>query len=151
MVGHGGTISGYTANFVFEKQTEYGVILMRNYNWGYTDLKSRSEALVRKLKELDDTEGKNKEIEIDKKLLDVYTGEYALESDNPETLTITPYGNQLVAVSSWKGKILIDTIWPTQDSTFCNASNAKLRFYQSEDEQFLEWHQGVTYVYIKKK
>lgn len=52
-VGHGGAVSGYTANFVFEKDSQYGVILMRNYNWGITDLNLRSLTLLRKLKELD--------------------------------------------------------------------------------------------------
>jgi CubicO group peptidase (beta-lactamase class C family) len=52
-VGHGGSVSGYTGNFVFEKESQYGVILMRNYNWGTTNLNLRSLVLLRKLKELD--------------------------------------------------------------------------------------------------
>lgn len=51
-VGHGGSVSGYTANFVFEKECEYGIILMRNYNWGTTNLDLRSKVLLRKLKNL---------------------------------------------------------------------------------------------------
>lgn len=52
-VGHGGAVSGYTANFIFEKESRYGVILMRNYNWGATNLNLRSLILLRKLKEVD--------------------------------------------------------------------------------------------------
>ncbi len=52
-VGHGGSVSGYTANFVFEKESHYGVILMRNFNWGATKLNLRSLDLLRKLKEFD--------------------------------------------------------------------------------------------------
>lgn len=50
-VGHGGSVSGYTAMFKFEKESQYGVILMRNYNWGITHLDLRSMTLLRKLKE----------------------------------------------------------------------------------------------------
>jgi CubicO group peptidase (beta-lactamase class C family) len=52
-VGHGGSVSGYTANFIFEKDCQYGVILMRNYNWGITDLELRPLSLLKKLKKLD--------------------------------------------------------------------------------------------------
>lgn len=52
-VGHGGSVSGYTANFIFEKDSQYGVIVMRNYNRGITDLNLRSVILLRKLKTLD--------------------------------------------------------------------------------------------------
>ena len=51
-VGHGGSVSGYTAKFEFEKESKYGVILMRNYNWGITNLGLRSKILLRKLKNL---------------------------------------------------------------------------------------------------
>ena len=51
-VGHGGWVSGYRAMFLFEKQSQYGVILMRNYNWGIIDLHLRSENLLRKLQEV---------------------------------------------------------------------------------------------------
>ncbi len=53
-VGHGGSVSGYTASFLFEKEYHYGVILMRNYNWGITDLNLRSNILLRKLIELEE-------------------------------------------------------------------------------------------------
>ena len=48
-VGHGGSVSGYTAMFKFEKESQYGVILLRNYNWGSTHLDLRSMTLLRKL------------------------------------------------------------------------------------------------------
>ena len=57
-VGHGGSVSGYTAHFIFEKESQYGVILMRNYNWGITNLNLRSVTLLRKLKEYDTKERK---------------------------------------------------------------------------------------------
>jgi CubicO group peptidase (beta-lactamase class C family) len=46
---HSGSISGYTAQLAFEKDTNYGVIIMRNYNWGTTDLSLRSHILLRDL------------------------------------------------------------------------------------------------------
>jgi len=52
-VGHSGSVAGYTTNFLFEKESQYGVILMRNYNFGNGHLNFRSLALIRKLKELD--------------------------------------------------------------------------------------------------
>lgn len=51
--GHTGAVSGYTANFMFEKEREYGVVIMRNYNWGMTNVDLRAFALLRRLKRLD--------------------------------------------------------------------------------------------------
>jgi CubicO group peptidase (beta-lactamase class C family) len=48
-VGHGGSKAGYSAHFEYEKDNEYGVILMRNYNFGNTNLDLRSNSLLRKL------------------------------------------------------------------------------------------------------
>ena len=48
-VGHGGSTAGYSAHFEYEKDSEYGVILMRNYNFGNTNLDLRSNSLLRKL------------------------------------------------------------------------------------------------------
>ena len=49
-IGHQGGNPGYRANFLFEKETRYGVILLRNYSWGITDLNLRSTILLRDLK-----------------------------------------------------------------------------------------------------
>ena len=48
-VGHGGSVAGYSAHFEYEKESQYGVILMRNYNFGNTNLDLRSNSLLRKL------------------------------------------------------------------------------------------------------
>ncbi|MCH2083491.1 MAG: beta-lactamase family protein [Saprospiraceae bacterium] len=50
--GHTGAISGYTANFMFEKEQGFGVVIMRNYNWGMTNIDLRAFALLRRLKRL---------------------------------------------------------------------------------------------------
>jgi len=52
-VGHGGSTPGYSAHFEFEKDSKYGVILLRNYNFGNTNLDLRSNALLRTLSILD--------------------------------------------------------------------------------------------------
>ncbi len=52
IVGHNGKVSGYTAQFAFEKKSKYGVILMRNYAWGATDLDKVSFILLSKLTQL---------------------------------------------------------------------------------------------------
>ncbi|SFW55429.1 serine hydrolase domain-containing protein [Cellulophaga fucicola] len=49
-VGHGGGVAGYTCCLFFDKESQYGVILMRNYNNGNTKLISASKELIRKLK-----------------------------------------------------------------------------------------------------
>jgi CubicO group peptidase (beta-lactamase class C family) len=51
-VGHGGAVTGYTCSLLFEKESQYGVILMRNYNRGNTKLKTSSLEFLRKLKTL---------------------------------------------------------------------------------------------------
>ena len=53
IVGHGGGVAGYTCSLLFEKESQYGVVLMRNYNLGNTKLNAASLALIRKLKALD--------------------------------------------------------------------------------------------------
>ena len=50
IVEHGGSVAGYTAQIAFERNSKYGVVLMRNYNWGHTDLSLRAYALLRDLK-----------------------------------------------------------------------------------------------------
>ena len=49
LISHGGAVAGYTAHFVFDKNSEYGVALMRNYNRGLTNLSLRAEVLLRDL------------------------------------------------------------------------------------------------------
>jgi CubicO group peptidase (beta-lactamase class C family) len=48
-VGHRGSTPGYSAHFEYEKDREYGIILMRNYNFGNTNFDLRANALLRKL------------------------------------------------------------------------------------------------------
>jgi CubicO group peptidase (beta-lactamase class C family) len=38
IINHGGAVAGYTANFAFEKNNNYGIILMRNYAEGEPDI-----------------------------------------------------------------------------------------------------------------
>ena len=52
-IGHGGGVAGYTCSFQFDKESQYGVVLMRNYNRGNTKLNAATIALIRKLKHLD--------------------------------------------------------------------------------------------------
>ncbi len=53
IIEHGGAVSGYTAQLAFERDSKYGVIIMRNYNWGTTDLSLRSHILLRDLNKLE--------------------------------------------------------------------------------------------------
>jgi len=50
--GHTGTVSGYVANFMYQREGDYGVVIMRNYNWGMTNIDLRSFAVLRRLKRL---------------------------------------------------------------------------------------------------
>lgn len=52
IVGHNGKLPGYTSQFAFEKHSKFGVILMRNYSWGATDLDKASFILLSKLRQL---------------------------------------------------------------------------------------------------
>lgn len=38
IVNHGGAVAGYTANFAFAKENNYGIIFMRNYSEGEPDI-----------------------------------------------------------------------------------------------------------------
>jgi CubicO group peptidase (beta-lactamase class C family) len=48
--GHGGSVAGYTCYMLFDKESQYGVILMRNYNRGQTNLGRASRELIQELK-----------------------------------------------------------------------------------------------------
>ncbi|NVK21190.1 MAG: beta-lactamase family protein [Kangiellaceae bacterium] len=49
MVGHGGATPGYSAHFEFEAKNKYGIVILRNYNFGNTNLDLRSHSLLKKL------------------------------------------------------------------------------------------------------
>lgn len=49
IISHGGAVAGYTAHLAFDKNSKYGVIIMRNYNFGETDLQARSNELLKDL------------------------------------------------------------------------------------------------------
>jgi CubicO group peptidase (beta-lactamase class C family) len=49
VVGHGGSVAGYTAFVCFDPQSKIGVILLRNYDSGRTNLGSAATQLVRAL------------------------------------------------------------------------------------------------------
>jgi CubicO group peptidase (beta-lactamase class C family) len=53
IVGHNGQVLGYTSQFAFEKESKFGVILMRNYTVGATDLDKASFILLSKLRQLE--------------------------------------------------------------------------------------------------
>ncbi|MFQ5568175.1 MAG: serine hydrolase domain-containing protein [Rhodothermales bacterium] len=49
IVGHGGSVAGYTAYLCFEPETKIGVILLRNYNSGRTNLGRSASRLLSNL------------------------------------------------------------------------------------------------------
>jgi CubicO group peptidase (beta-lactamase class C family) len=53
IIEHSGSVSGYTAQLAFDRNSKYGVVIMRNYNWGTTDLSLRSHILLRDLNKLE--------------------------------------------------------------------------------------------------
>lgn len=46
LVGHGGSVAGYNAYLVFEPDSGYGVVMLRNYNSGRTNLGRASQELL---------------------------------------------------------------------------------------------------------
>lgn len=53
IINHGGAVAGYTAQFAFKPTSHYGIIIMRNYNFGATDLQARSFIVLKELNQLD--------------------------------------------------------------------------------------------------
>ncbi|MDN5288159.1 MAG: hypothetical protein JWR38_4433 [Mucilaginibacter sp.] len=51
IIGHNGSVPGYTSQFAIEKQSGYAVILMRNYNIGNIDLERTAYQLLKLLKD----------------------------------------------------------------------------------------------------
>lgn len=54
IVNHGGAVAGYTAYLAFEPTSGYGIIMMRNYNFGKTDLQAQSNEVLNELRKLND-------------------------------------------------------------------------------------------------
>ena len=48
-VSHGGSVAGYNAHLLFQPESEIGVILLRNYNGGRTNLSEAALDLAREL------------------------------------------------------------------------------------------------------
>ena len=48
-VGHGGSVAGYNATLVFDPETTLGVVMLRNYNRGLTNLGRAATDLLREL------------------------------------------------------------------------------------------------------
>ena len=48
-VGHSGSVAGYNVNLVFEPESGWGVVMLRNYNSGQTNLGGASDALLTQL------------------------------------------------------------------------------------------------------
>lgn len=53
VIGHNGSVPGYTSQFLIDQQSGYAVILMRNYNSGSTDLEQAAFDLLKALKDAD--------------------------------------------------------------------------------------------------
>lgn len=49
LIGHSGSVAGYTAFMAFEPESGLGVVLLRNYNQGATDLGATALALLREM------------------------------------------------------------------------------------------------------
>ncbi|MDH3734265.1 MAG: beta-lactamase family protein [Gemmatimonadota bacterium] len=49
LVAHGGSVAGYNAFLVFEPESGLGVVLLRNYNWGATNLGQAAQRLLIRL------------------------------------------------------------------------------------------------------
>ena len=49
MVGHGGSVAGYNAYIIFSPETQIGVVLLRNYNSGATNLGRAATGLLTEL------------------------------------------------------------------------------------------------------
>jgi CubicO group peptidase (beta-lactamase class C family) len=49
IINHGGAVAGYTAYFAFDPKSRYGIVIMRNYNFGETDLQIQGNLVLNKL------------------------------------------------------------------------------------------------------
>ncbi|MFH1763600.1 MAG: serine hydrolase domain-containing protein [Gemmatimonadota bacterium] len=52
LIGHGGSVAGYNAHLVFEPESGIGVVLLRNYGGGETDLGRAAQELLWRLVEV---------------------------------------------------------------------------------------------------
>jgi CubicO group peptidase (beta-lactamase class C family) len=53
VVGHWGSVAGYTANMQFDPDKQIGVILLRNYQRGETDLGAKARHMVRRISSIE--------------------------------------------------------------------------------------------------
>jgi len=54
LIGHGGSVAGYTAHMLFDPDSRIGVVLLRNYNRGKTSLGGAARRLLLELDEIRD-------------------------------------------------------------------------------------------------
>ena len=52
IINHGGAVAGYSAHLAFEPASRYGVVIMRNYNFGKTDLQAQAHLVLSELMKL---------------------------------------------------------------------------------------------------
>jgi CubicO group peptidase (beta-lactamase class C family) len=52
LVGHGGSVAGYNAHMIFEPESGIGVVLLRNYSGGETNLGRAARTLLWRLLEI---------------------------------------------------------------------------------------------------
>lgn len=61
IAGHSGGVWGYSSYFGFERKCGYGLILLRNYNWGTTSWDVGPKILLRKLVRFEENDSKSRE------------------------------------------------------------------------------------------
>ncbi len=54
LIGHGGSVAGYTAHMLFDPDSRLGIVLLRNYNTGRTNLGRAARGLLLELDEIRD-------------------------------------------------------------------------------------------------
>jgi len=52
LVGHGGSVAGYNAHIVFDPETKIGIVMLRNYGRGNTNLGRAAQGLAAELAEI---------------------------------------------------------------------------------------------------
>lgn len=60
IVGHAGGVPGYSSYFGFEQEQHFGIVIMRNYNWGTTSWDLGQKILLGKLADFERSRGNTK-------------------------------------------------------------------------------------------
>jgi CubicO group peptidase (beta-lactamase class C family) len=150
MFGHGGKNKGFINNMTAFVHFGEGYVMMTNGDNGGSLRREIENVISSKLGWGIGYETAQ-EIKLDTEILNGYQGRYALESDSTAILEVSTSGNLLRIVDVWEEKTYTHKFFPIKLNVFIGTQLARITFVKEGGKEYLDWKQGRTFRYRKKK